>query len=130
MRLPEFPAAASLASVLILIPLPTQIRVRNVALLVLIVGTFFINIVSVVNTLVWAGNARDVAPVWCDIGESSPPPENASFDHGILIGFHSHHLLVFLPSFRPEHWTVHRQTSGMDVFTSCQQLDETKPYVL
>jgi pheromone a factor receptor len=69
MRHPELLAAASLASVLILIPLPAQVRVRNVALLVLIVGTFFINLISLVNMLVWAGNVRDVAPVWCDIGK-------------------------------------------------------------
>jgi pheromone a factor receptor len=69
MHHPELLAAAGLASVLILIPLPAQVRVRNIALLVLIVGTFFINVISVVNTLVWAGNVRDVAPVWCDIGK-------------------------------------------------------------
>ena len=67
MRHPELPVSAALAAVVILIPLPAQVRVRNVALQVLIVGTSFVNIISLVDTLVWAGNVRDVAPAWCDI---------------------------------------------------------------
>ena len=67
MRHPELPVSAAFAAVVILIPLPAQVRVRNVALQVLIVGTSFVNIISLVNTVVWAGNVRDIAPVWCDI---------------------------------------------------------------
>jgi pheromone a factor receptor len=67
MHHPELPVATALASVLILAPLPSQsrTRVRSVAILILIVGTFLVNVICLVNSLVWAGNVRDVAPVWC-----------------------------------------------------------------
>jgi pheromone a factor receptor len=97
MRHPEFLAAAGLASVLILIPLPAQVRVHNVALLVLIVGTFFINVISIVNTLVWAGNVRDVAPVWCDIGKSPLSPAKTSFDHWVVQPQPSRVCTIFRP---------------------------------
>jgi hypothetical protein len=71
MRHPEIPVGAAIAALLILIPLPSQIRVRNVALIVLITYTFIIDIILIVNSLLWAGHARDIAPVWCDICQSS-----------------------------------------------------------
>jgi pheromone a factor receptor len=68
MHHPEVPTASALAAVLILIPLPAQIRSGNVALIALSVGSFFISAIYLVNSLVWAENSLDVAPVWCDIG--------------------------------------------------------------
>jgi pheromone a factor receptor len=68
MHHPEVPTASALAAVLILIPLPAQIRSRNVALIALSIGSFFINVIFLVNSLVWAGTSLNVAPVWCDIG--------------------------------------------------------------
>ena len=59
---------SAIAAVLMLIPLPAQLRAGNVALITLLVGSFFINVLYLVNSVVWAGNVRDVAPVWCDIG--------------------------------------------------------------
>jgi Pheromone A receptor len=73
MRDPGLPVALALAAVLILVPLPSQLRVRNVAVLIMITGTFLINVIYLVNTLLWAGNVRDVAPVWCDISQYYPP---------------------------------------------------------
>jgi hypothetical protein len=72
MRHPELPVAMAIAAALLLIPLPAHIRLRNIPLLVLIVSTFFMNLLYLVNSLVWAGNVRDVAPVWCDISTCSP----------------------------------------------------------
>jgi pheromone a factor receptor len=71
MRYSEIPVGAAIAALLILIPLPSQIRVRNVPLIVLITSTFIINIILIVNSLLWAGHARDIAPIWCDICQSS-----------------------------------------------------------
>ena len=73
MRHPELPFALAVAVILILVPIPSQIRRRNVATLVLITSTFLLVVTSLVNTIVWAGNLRDVtvAPIWCDICESS-----------------------------------------------------------
>ena len=68
MRYPEISATSAIAAVLMLIPLPAQLRAGNVALITLLVGSFLINVLYLVNSLVWAGNVRDVAPVWCDIG--------------------------------------------------------------
>ena len=68
MRYPEISAISAIAAVLMLIPLPAQLRAGNVALITLLVGSFFINMLYFVDSLVWAGNVRDVAPVWCDIG--------------------------------------------------------------
>jgi hypothetical protein len=70
MRSPGLPAAATLAVVSLLVLLPTQIRVRNVAILSLLIYAALASLTCVVNTLVWAGNVRDVAPIWCDICES------------------------------------------------------------
>jgi len=67
MRNPELPIATGVAALLILVALPAKFRVRNIALLALIVNCFFINLLSCINTLVWADHARDIAPVWCDI---------------------------------------------------------------
>ena len=70
MRSPELPALAALVIISVLLTLHTQIRMRNVPVLaagtvITITGTVYL-----VNSLVWAGNVRDVAPIWCDIGTS------------------------------------------------------------
>ena len=68
MRYPEIPVAFCIVAVLVLMPLPSQLRARNIAGLTLIFSTILLSIVNTVNALVWAGHCRDVAPVWCDIG--------------------------------------------------------------
>ena len=74
MRYPEIPAASCIVAVLLLVPLPSQLRAPNIACLTLILSTFLLSIINTVNTLVWAGHYRDVAPVWCDIGQISRMP--------------------------------------------------------
>ena len=69
MRYPEIPVLSAIVAVLVLVPLPSQLRARNIATLTLILSTFLGNIITTVNTLVWNGNTRNVAPVWCDIGQ-------------------------------------------------------------
>ena len=71
MRYPQYPIVAALAGVLLLIPLPTHIRsrARNVAVLAGMSYLIATSIAHFVNTIVWAGNTHDVAPVWCDISE-------------------------------------------------------------
>jgi hypothetical protein len=70
MRHPELPFALAIAVILILVPLPSQIRRGNIAILTLMISTLLLTVILLVNTLVWAGSFRDVAPVWCDICES------------------------------------------------------------
>jgi pheromone a factor receptor len=66
MHNPELPITTGVAALLILLPLPAKLRLRNIALLVLIANCFFINLFSCINALLWADHARDVAPIWCD----------------------------------------------------------------
>jgi pheromone a factor receptor len=68
MRYPEIPVASCIVAVLLLVPLPSQLRARNIAGLTILLSTILLSIVNTVNALVWAGHYRDVAPVWCDIG--------------------------------------------------------------
>ena len=67
---PELPVLAFIAAVLVLIPLPRQIRVRNVASIAMILWFFEHCLVSGIDAIVWAGNVRDSAPVWCEISEA------------------------------------------------------------
>jgi pheromone a factor receptor len=70
MRSPELPALAALVIFSELLTLHTQIRMRNVPVLVAGAVITISGTVYLVNSLVWAGNVRDVAPIWCDIGTS------------------------------------------------------------
>ena len=74
MRYPEIPVASCIVAVLLLVPLPSQLRARNIAGLTILLSTILLSIINTVNALVWAGHYRDVAPVWCDIGQVSRMP--------------------------------------------------------
>ncbi|KAF8704763.1 STE3-like pheromone receptor, partial [Rhizoctonia solani] len=67
MRDPVFPTICALALVLLLLVLPTHVRARNIGTLLFIGWSFISTLVFFVNSLVWAGNLSDPAPVWCDI---------------------------------------------------------------
>ncbi|KZT69399.1 fungal pheromone STE3G-protein-coupled receptor [Daedalea quercina L-15889] len=60
-------AGAFIAAVLVLIPLPSHWRARNVAILSLIAWLFVVDLIYGVNTIVWAGNVEVRIVVWCDI---------------------------------------------------------------
>ena len=64
----SLPVVAFLAAFLVIIPLPWHWRARNVGTLAIMVWLFIMNVVYGVNTIVWAGNVDDPAPIWCDIG--------------------------------------------------------------
>lgn len=64
----EFPVGAFIAAVLVLVPLPSHWRARNVATLSMIVWLFVSNVIYAVDSIIWAGNVLDSAPIWCDIG--------------------------------------------------------------
>ena len=66
----ELPAPAFIAAVLVLIPLPRQIRARNIASIAMILWFFEHCLVSGINAIMWAGNVRDSAPVWCEISKT------------------------------------------------------------
>ena len=70
MQSPELPVLAFLAAVLVLIPLPRQIKACNVACITIILWLFVHCLVSGVDAILWAGNVTDSAPVWCEISEA------------------------------------------------------------
>ena len=80
MHMPELVVGLSIATVLMLLLLPSQLRVGNVAILALIFGTFFVNLAYLINMCIWATNVRNVAPVWCDIGASLSLSRLSSID--------------------------------------------------
>ena len=69
MRHPELPILSAIAAGLLLVPLPSQLRTRNIPTITLILTVFLLCVVITVNGLVWDGHARDVAPAWCDFGK-------------------------------------------------------------
>ncbi|CAL1697581.1 unnamed protein product [Somion occarium] len=62
-----FPAGTILAAILVLIPLPSHWRARNVATLSLIGWLFVMNLIYAVNSFVWSDNSQPRLLVWCDI---------------------------------------------------------------
>lgn len=57
-----------LAAVLVLIPLPTHWRARNIPTVSLILWLFVLNVAHGVNVIVWWDNLQLQLLVWCDIG--------------------------------------------------------------
>jgi pheromone a factor receptor len=66
---PSYTIAGFIAAVLVLIPLPRQIRAGNIATMAMTFWFFQHCLATSVNTVVWRGNVIDVAPAWCDISE-------------------------------------------------------------
>jgi hypothetical protein len=69
MLYPQLPAFGLIAALLVLIPLPRQIRARNIATISLTWWFFGSCLIASVNAIVWAGNVNDPIPVWCDISK-------------------------------------------------------------
>ncbi|KAF8597848.1 STE3-domain-containing protein [Ceratobasidium sp. AG-I] len=67
MHEPGFPVLCALAIIAVLLPLPWHWKARNTGTLLYIGWTLVGNIVFMVNSLVWAGNLKNPAPIWCDI---------------------------------------------------------------
>ncbi|KAG8719611.1 a-factor receptor [Ceratobasidium sp. 395] len=67
MRDPVFPVFCALGIVLCLLPLPWHWKARNTGTLLYLGWTITGCVIYFVNSLVWAGNLRNPAPVWCDI---------------------------------------------------------------
>jgi hypothetical protein len=59
-----------IAAILVLIPLPRQIRARNVATIAIIFWFFEDCLLSSIRVIVWAGNVNDSAPFLCELGEA------------------------------------------------------------
>ncbi|KAF7421275.1 hypothetical protein PC9H_011797 [Pleurotus ostreatus] len=67
MQYPQLPVAAFLAAALVLIPTPWHWRARNIATCGIIFWLFVVNFIYGVNSILWASDVIDRAPIWCDI---------------------------------------------------------------
>ncbi|KAG8754733.1 a-factor receptor [Ceratobasidium sp. 428] len=67
MRDLAFPVLCALGLVLCAVPLPWHWEARNTGTLLYLGWTITGCLVFMTNSIVWAGNTEDVAPVWCDI---------------------------------------------------------------
>ena len=70
MRHPELAVLSTVVAISVLVPFHSQWRSRNIATIVLIIGTCLVNVVFAINIFAWAGHVRDMAPVWCDFCKS------------------------------------------------------------
>jgi Pheromone A receptor len=70
LRYPELPVLGIIAAILVLIPVPRQIRARNVATIAIIFWFFEHCLLGSINVIVWAGNVNDSAPFLCDLSEA------------------------------------------------------------
>ncbi|KAG9310936.1 putative fungal pheromone GPCR, STE3-type [Chiua virens] len=64
---PLFPVFAFMGFVLVLIPLPWHIQIRNVGTCAYIFWASVACLFQFINSVVWRNNALNLAPVWCDI---------------------------------------------------------------
>jgi pheromone a factor receptor len=71
---PSFTIPGFIAAALVLIPLPRQIRVGNVATIAMTFWLFQHCFAASIDTIIWNKNVLDVAPVWCDISECARHP--------------------------------------------------------
>lgn len=62
--------ASFLAATLVLVPLPSHWRARNVPTLSLILWLFAVNVAHGINVIAWWGNVDVKFLIWCDIGAS------------------------------------------------------------
>jgi hypothetical protein len=84
MRYPALPITPGIVTGLLLVLLPAQFRVRNIPGLTLIIIHFLLGVTNTVNAFVWTGNTSDVAPAWCDIGQSLLRAHSQSVANSIM----------------------------------------------
>lgn len=69
---PAYPAFSILTlfgAVLVLIPLPWHLQALNAGTCLFMIWTSIACLNLGINSIIWHGNAIDIAPVWCDICE-------------------------------------------------------------
>lgn len=65
----ELPVAALICAFLVLLPLPWHLRAGTVPTVSISLWLLLSNLVNGINAVIWSGNVRIVARVWCDIGK-------------------------------------------------------------
>ena len=71
---PSFPIVAALGFVVILVPLPWHLEAWNSGTCYYMIWVALACLNQFVNSVVWANDALNRAPIWCDICEDSSLP--------------------------------------------------------
>jgi pheromone a factor receptor len=116
-------AALSVAVLLMFALVPTQLRVGNVAILALVFGTFLVTLTYLINILIWDGNTRNFAPVWCDISALC----SLSIDWFVVFTTHSVDFSIILYHTGAERSVVHLYTSRVDLIAPQRRLKSKSP---
>ncbi|KAL0570227.1 a-factor receptor [Marasmius crinis-equi] len=74
---PFFPILAFITFILVLIPLPWHLQQWNAGTCLFMFWSAIVCLIEFVNSLIWHGNVRNVAPVWCDISSQIIIASNA-----------------------------------------------------
>jgi hypothetical protein len=88
MRHPELPVGALTAALLVLVPVPHQVRVKNWGTVSLIVWLCVTNLIYGMDEIIWAENVNITAVVWCDISASL---SSAAESISIIRSYQDHH---------------------------------------
>lgn len=78
---PQYPIISFICTIIILLPISSHWKARNVATLSMIAWLFVINLVRFVDTLVWANNVVTRLVIWCDISEWPFMIRHTTSDH-------------------------------------------------
>ncbi|QRV92706.1 STE3-type pheromone receptor [Ceratobasidium sp. AG-Ba] len=63
----SYTALCAVGAALCMLPLPWHWQARNVSTLIYLGWTSTACLIACINSIIWAGNVDDKAPVWCDI---------------------------------------------------------------
>ncbi|KAJ3785137.1 pheromone A receptor-domain-containing protein [Lentinula aff. detonsa] len=64
---PLYPVLSFLAIIVSFIPFPWHFRARNIGTCSYMLSTGLYSLVEFINSIIWADNVNNIAPVWCDI---------------------------------------------------------------
>ncbi|TFK65309.1 STE3-like pheromone receptor [Pluteus cervinus] len=81
---PLFPVLTFIGFVISLIPLPWHAQAWNSGTCAFMIWTSTMCLIYFINSLVWAGNLVNIAPVWCDITSKLMIGASAGFPASIL----------------------------------------------
>ncbi|CAE6449096.1 unnamed protein product [Rhizoctonia solani] len=112
---PETVAISFICTFLVLIPLPCHWRVRNIPIVSLIFWFAAVNLPRGINGIIWAGNTRDYAPVWCDITTKLVMGANWAYCSS-TVPVSRHLARVSSPYYRGENASERRRRMIFEIF--------------
>lgn len=121
---PYFSIAAAVGTVLVLIPLPWHIEAMNTGTCYYMIWTALACLNQLVNSIVWAGNVNNPAPVWCDICEYSASSLSclSGIADQVQSNTHNHWGICRYPCLRPlhQHTTIQDRSWSLCADDECR----------